>query len=124
MRQAVAWLNERVQLGRDVFARGVAEATDRAGGRRGGPVPGVPSRTAGARPSRELHAGRPPLWRVADASAGIMRLLSADLAGEIALFMPPLPPEVSCAAELHCAGQYAGRCAGTRAQRGAPVEHR
>ena len=44
---------------------------------------------------------QPPLWRVADATARITRLLSEGMTGEIALFLPPVPADAA-ARELRC----------------------
>ena len=104
--RAAAWLDGRLQLERDVFARGVAEA----------------SRTARVADVADLFRAclvvlrvpdlakaytpaRPPLWRVVDASERITRLLSEGVAGEIALFLPPVPAggperELRCRAAL------------------------
>ena len=102
MRQAATWLDGRVQLGRDVFARGAAEASRAA---RVADVADlfraclvvlrVPDLAKAYAPAR------PPLWRVADASVRITRLLSEGVAGEIALFLPPVPADAA-ARELRC----------------------
>ena len=90
MRRVAEWLDGRVQLGRDAFARGVPEANRTA---RVADVADlfraclvvlrVPDLTESYTPARA------PLWRVADASARITRLLSEGVTGEIALFLPP-----------------------------------
>lgn len=104
--RAAAWLDGRLQLGGDVFARGMAEASRTA---RVADVADlfraclvvlrVPDLAAVYAPAR------PPLWRVADASARITRLLSDGVAGEIALFLPLVPGggperELRCRAAL------------------------
>ena len=73
-------------------------------GRRTG-LRGERSRRCG-KPGWEAYTpARPPLLRVADASVRITRLLSKGVAGEIALFLPPVPadgpePELRCRAAL------------------------
>jgi len=106
MRRGGEWLDGHVQLGRDVFARGVdqADRTARVADvtdlfRACLVVLRVPDLAEAYMPAR------PPLWRVADASKRITRLLSEGVVGEIALFLPPVPAdraerELCCRAAL------------------------
>ena len=102
MRRAAEWLDRRVQLGRDVFARGVVQAD-------------LTARTTDVTDLfraclvvlrvpelADIYApNRPQLWRVADATARITRLLSKGVEGDLALFLPPVPCD-AINRELRC----------------------
>ena len=123
IQRAAAWLDMRVQLGRDVFARGVDQA----------------DRTARVADVTDLFRAclivlrgpdlaeayvpaRPPLWRVTDATVRITRLLSEGVAGEIALFLPLLPMDVA-ERELRCRAALASTLvAGLELARNGAVE--
>ena len=91
MRDAAGWLDRRTQLGRDVFARGGAEAAARAA--RSGDITEllraclVALRVPELGETYQLH--RPPFWRVSDAVARITQLLEARPGGgALGSFLP------------------------------------
>jgi segregation and condensation protein A len=91
LRRAGAWLDGRVQLGREVFARGVGPA-ERTASARGADIADLLLACLAALRVPE-HADRyapprPPLWRVPDAIARITRMLGAADEGELATFLP------------------------------------
>ena len=93
---SAAWLDARVQLGRDVFARGLP-AAERGAGRVGDVVGLLRACLAAlALPDTTGVAFRvpgPPFWSVAQATARIRALLPGLGAsgGELALFLPSIP---------------------------------
>ncbi len=97
IRAAAAWLADRPQLGRDVFARGAPErlvAADRS--RLAADLPGLLRGYLGAvrrlARQRTYRPGRTVLWSVQDAMDRLAAMLGRQV-GWVALdrFLPPLP---------------------------------
>lgn len=102
LRAAVAWLDARPQLGRDVFARGMPRSDE-------GPAPGHdPARVADltallraclvalAMPGGQeaFRPAAPAPWSIQDALARVRRLLGERPDGAaFARFLPPIAPE-------------------------------
>ena len=97
---AADWLDRRVQLGRDVFPRGLApeaRATSRAAG---GDVVGLlraclVALAVPADAGQALQLPAPPVWSVAQATARIRSLLPELGAegGALAVFLPAIPQD-------------------------------
>ena len=90
MRAAADWLDRRVQLGRDVFARGRRE---RQAGQRGGDVTGL-LRVPAAADSYQLRVL--PFWRVPDAMARIREVMEAsEEEVAVAALLPSIEADVA-----------------------------
>ncbi len=103
MRTAAAWLDKRVQLGRDVFARAPPSDQGAAIQRAGGYVALMEaclavlrSRTDQPNPDPEYQVVVQPLWRVPDAMAWITTSLMTQPAGGVLLgFVPSFTGELA-----------------------------
>lgn len=94
IRRATAWLDGRVQLGRDVFGRGAAHA-ERACVARAANIADLLRACLIVLRAPELGGmyapAIPSLWRVPDAIARITGLLDDGVQGELSAYLPKLP---------------------------------
>ena len=103
MRVAAEWLDQRAQMGRDVFRRGRPEVSASRGGdltdllRACLPALRVPDDTAAA-----LRPRPPPLWTANDALAHVTRLLAILPDGSTLTEFLPRIPEDAPARALRC----------------------
>jgi segregation and condensation protein A len=104
MRRAAAWLDQRAQLGRDVFRRGQPEGT---AANRGGDLTDLLRACLSALlvPQDAVVAFQPrpaPLWTASDALAQVSRLLAVLPDGSpLAAFLPIIPHDAPARA-LRC----------------------